>query len=202
MNSSISTIIEMDSHEDINKIMEIGSLMNHFVISDSERDEIFKERARKLAKKHDKEKNTDKLKLVEFLIGDDKYAIESRFVKAVMLIKELTPIPCTPDFVLGVTLLRSRLISVIDLKKFLNVPSKGLTDQNRLMIIRNDSMEIGILTDVVEEIKWLHNNDIMRSPEHLDTASEYYIGITSAQLKVLDGDFLLNHSDMLVREIV
>src|ERR1700712_5225839 len=96
-------------------------------INDDER--ILRERARLLARVPESEPVAGAvLELLEFSLAQERYAVENRFVREVCPLKELTPLPCTPPFLLGVVNVRGRILPVLDLKKFFDLPEKGLTD--------------------------------------------------------------------------
>ena len=92
---------------------------------------ILKERAKDLAEEpRQEDMGEGQLELVEFILAYEKYGIESSFVREVYPLKEFTPVPCTPSFIFGITNVRGKLISVMDIKEFFGLPSKGLTDLN------------------------------------------------------------------------
>src|SRR5467141_639825 len=47
-----------------------------------------------------------RLELVTFTLAAESYAVETRYVHEIMPVKELTAVPLTPEFLLGVTNLR------------------------------------------------------------------------------------------------
>ncbi|MBI2998359.1 MAG: chemotaxis protein CheW, partial [Deltaproteobacteria bacterium] len=100
------------------------------------------------------------MEIVEFFLASEKYGVESSYVREIYPLKELTPVPCTPSFVLGIINVRGQILSVIDIKKFFDLPEKGLTDLNKVLILRNDRMEFGILADAVLSVNRASINDI------------------------------------------
>src|SRR5882724_8355786 len=76
------------------------------------------------------------LELLEFRLATERYALETRHVQGVHPLRELTPLPCTPPFLLGIVNVRGRILPVLDLKKFFDLPEKGLTDLHRIILIR------------------------------------------------------------------
>src|SRR5262245_38881536 len=48
----------------------------------------------------------ESLRIVEFPLAHEKYAVEATFVQEVYQIKQITPLPCTPPFVLGIVNVR------------------------------------------------------------------------------------------------
>src|SRR6185369_2381607 len=86
------------------------------------------------------------LDCLEFLLSGESYAIEMSFITQTLPLSDFTPLFCTPPFVLGITNLRGRIISIIDLRRFFELPSVGLSDLNRVIVVSNGSMEVGILS--------------------------------------------------------
>ena len=87
---------------------------------------ILRERALALAAEPGETQTlADSIEVVEFLLAHERYAVESSYVREVYPLENLTPLPCTPGFVLGIVNLRGEILSVIDLKKFFDLPEKG-----------------------------------------------------------------------------
>ena len=80
----------------------------------------------------------EQIELVEFSLASETYAVESSFVREVYSLNDLTPLPCTPAFVLGIVNVRGEIVSVIDIKKFFDLPQKGLTDLHKAIILQSE----------------------------------------------------------------
>ena len=90
-----------------------------FAQTSKEKKTILKARAKALALEPEREKRKGEyLEVVEFLLAYETYAIETAYVREVYPLKELTVLPCTPPFVLGIINVRGQILSVIDIKKF------------------------------------------------------------------------------------
>jgi purine-binding chemotaxis protein CheW len=173
-------------------------------LPDEERRRILKRRARALARKRQGDP-TDRrhIEVLEFLVSTERYAIESSFVREVYPLRELTPLPCTPSFVLGIVNVRGQILSVIDIKKFFELPEKGLTNLSKMIILRTDKMEFGILADVILGVSQLLINDIQRGlPTLTGIREEYLIGITRERAIILDAEKLLTDKKIIVHEEV
>jgi len=169
-----------------------------------EKMQILKERAVTLSQER-KEKETDAeyIDVVAFSLAYEKYAIESSYVREVCPMKELTEVPGTPPFVLGIINVRGQILSVIDIKKFFDLPEKGLTDLNKVIIIRDDAMEFGILADVVLGTHRIMLREIQESlPGFSGIRAQYLKGVTGERLIVLDAGKLLSDKNIIVHEEV
>ena len=98
--------------------------------------EILRARARALARPRERAAVAEaSLELLEFRLAQESYALETRHVREVYPLRDLTPLPCTPPFVLGIVNVRGRITPVIDIKKFFDLPDKGLTDLHRIILV-------------------------------------------------------------------
>jgi len=167
-----------------------------------EEKKILKARAKELAREAREEKTLEEsMEIVEFLLAHEKYGVESSYVREIYPLKELTPVPCTPSFVLGIINVRGQILSVIDIKKFFDLPEKGLTDLNKVVILHTENMEFGIMADAVLSVNRASINDIQPGlPTLTGIREEYLIGITKERVIILDAEKLLVDKKILVHE--
>ena len=97
------------------------------------------------------------LELVEFQLGGEHYAVESRFVREVCPVREITPLPGTPTFVVGIVNVRGQVLTVIDLRLVLQMGARGISDLNKVVILRDAGREVGILADEIVGVRRLRN---------------------------------------------
>ena len=171
-------------------------------MSPAQEQDILTARAVALAREpHADDTATASLTVLEFLLADETYAIELSFVRETRPLRDLTPIPCTPPFVLGVINVRGQILSVIDLKKFFDLPEKGLTDLNKVVIVHDDGMEFGILADAVCGVRTIPLAELQPSlPTLTGVRAEYLKGVTSDRTTVLDGRELITDRKIVVHE--
>jgi purine-binding chemotaxis protein CheW len=169
-----------------------------------EKKKILKERAKALAREPEAEEAAPgDLEVVEFLLAYERYGLESPSVREVYPLKDFTPLPCTPPFVLGIINVRGRALSVIDIKKFFDLPEKGLTDLNKVIVLHDDKMELGVLADVILGVRSIPLKDIQPSlPTLTGIREEYLKGVTRDRMVILDGRKLLSDKTIIVHEEV
>lgn len=169
-----------------------------------EKKRILKERARALAQEPKiKERAEGYIEAVEFQLAYERYAIESFYVQEVYPMKELTPLPCTPSFILGIINVRGQVLSVIDIKKFFELPEKGITDLNKVIIIQDQRMEFGILADLILGVRLIPLEEIQPSlPTLTGIREEHLKGVTKERVVILDAAKLLTDKKIVVREEV
>jgi len=143
------------------------------------------------------------LEVLEFRLAQERYALEDRWVQEVCPFKELTPLPCTPPFVLGIVNVRGRILPVLDLKKFFDLPEQGLTDLHRLILVRGNDLELGLLADVIVGVRSIPVDSLQPSlPTLTGIRSDYLKGVTAERLVVLDLARILADPKIIVHEEV
>ena len=170
--------------------------------TEDEKKMTLKARAKALAR----ELKTDgtqqaRIEVIEFVVAYENYAVESSFVREVYPLKDLTPVPGAPAFVLGVINVRGQIVSVIDPKQFFGLPEKGLTDLNKVLLIDNGRMEFGLLADAVLGLRHIPLAELQPSlPTLTGMRAELLKGVTSDRLVVLDAARLLSDKGLLVHQ--
>jgi purine-binding chemotaxis protein CheW len=169
-----------------------------------ERQRILKARAAVLAREAVvNEADAERIEIVEFFLADERYAIESVYIGEVCALTDLTPLPCTPAFVLGIINMRGRILPVIDLRRFFDLPVSGLSDLSKVILLQNDIMEFGILADAIIDARWISRSAIHPSlPTLTEIRAEYLMGVTEDRLVLLDGGKLLSAGGIVVHEEV
>jgi purine-binding chemotaxis protein CheW len=153
---------------------------------------ILHERARKLAAERKAEREQDSMEVVEFFLGNERYALASSHVREVHALKDITPLPGTPSFIVGIVNVRGQIVSVVNLGRFFDLPAKGLSELNKVIIIRDESMEFGLLADVAIGVRRIPLEYIQPPlPTLTGKRAEYLKGVTADRVVVLDAGKLL-----------
>lgn len=100
----------------------------------------------------------------------------------------ITPLPNLPGWILGISNVRGEIISFVNFKAFLGIPSSGIQVENRFVIIHNHDMKVGILVDKIMGIISLDRieSDIKSSPYREEEIANYISGVA------FSGEQLLN----------
>jgi purine-binding chemotaxis protein CheW len=169
-----------------------------------EMDHVLLERARMLASPAGYQHGTtldNTILVTKFLLSPEVYGLEAFWIREVLPLKSLTPIPGTPAFVMGVVNVRGQIISVINLKRFFNLKEKGITELNKIMIVRNENIEFGILVDSILGMQEVPGAEIQPGPVTLNgTGAEYVKGVSRDGLIILDGERILHSKAIVINE--
>lgn len=149
--------------------------------------------------KKDEDQNT--IEILEFVLAYERYGVESSFIQEVYPMKTFTQLPCTPPFVLGIINARGRIISVLDIKKFFDLPEKGLTDLNKVIILHSAKMEFGILADAISGMRKIPLAKLQQElPTLTGIRADFLKGVTPDGIIILDGEKFLNDNKIIIND--
>ena len=165
--------------------------------------EILKARALELSKTIAKpgESPDQQLEMVGFYMAPERYCIESSFLQEVLILKELTFIPGVPSFIQGIINLRGQVMSIMNLRKFLDLKETGISEQNKIMIVSHKGLEIGILVDRIKGMFTIGVSEI--DPALINFGGqgrEFIKGVTREGVIVLDCAALLESKKILIQD--
>lgn len=165
---------------------------------------ILRARAQALARTPDRSSIGEAtLELLEFGLAQERYALETRYVREVYPLKHLTPLPSTPPFVIGIVNVRGRILPVFDLKKFFGLPENGLTDLHRVILVSGHELEFGLLADVSAGVRTIPMSSLQPPlPTLTGIGADYLKGVTAERLIVLDMERILTDPRIIVNEEV
>jgi purine-binding chemotaxis protein CheW len=172
--------------------------------NEREKKRILKDRATLLAREPSPEAEAGEfLDVVTFLLADETYGVESAFVREVYTLKYLTPVPCTPSFVLGITSVRGRIVPVIDILKFFGIARESLNEFDKIVIVASGGIEAGIRADAVSGVQSVPLEKLQAIlPTLTENLEKYLRGVTPERLVILDTAALLSDPALIVNEEV
>ena len=126
------------------------------------------------------------LQVVQFFIGGEEYAISISQVKEILRVPQITDLPRTESYVLGLTNIRGTVLSVMDLKRFLlNQPSE-LTENSRILVVEAHQHKIALVVDEVTEVLTLPADSLV-SPDQIAVAinQDFLMGVARLADKIV-----------------
>ena len=115
-------------HDNLGSKHEIATAPGPALVSDDEVSEemlqqVWAERAARLAQVPEETDTGEQITLLLIRLGRETYGLEARYVDRIEPVTYLTRVPRVPAWVAGVTNLRGRVLSVVDLVHFFGLPS-------------------------------------------------------------------------------
>lgn len=149
--------------------------------------EILRSRARALARPMANAASAATIEIVELRVAQERYALETRHVLGVSPLRQLTPLPGVPAFVLGIVSLRGHVVPVLDIRRFFELPQPGLNDLHDIVLVAGGGLEFGLMTDAVVGVYTLAVDALQPPPPNFTgIRSAYLKGVTAQRLVVLD----------------
>jgi len=173
-------------------------------LSAKEAKAVLKARARALAEPgHADDPEVERIDILEFLLSGETYAIETSFIAETFPLVDFTSLFCTPPFVMGIINVRGRIVSIVDMRRFFDLPVVGLSNLNRVIVVRDKKMEFGILADSIIGVRSLPLQDLQASlPTLTGIREEFLTGVTADRLVLLDMGKILADRRLVVHEEV
>lgn len=133
---------------------------------------------------NDTKNNTTIKRYLEFMLGEESYAVELLKVKEVLTPPELTAIPKAPSYVLGLMNLRGLVLTVIDLRKKMGITPKNDINQNAVIIFDLEDRYVGVLVDSIQKVLNVSVENIKPIPDEEANSSKHLMGILDHESKL------------------
>ncbi len=141
------------------------------------------------------------LHVIGFRFSGELYAVEQRYVREIVPVRMLTPLPGAPGFVLGVVGIRGRIVSLVDLKRFFGFPEQGLSERDRTIVLSGYGMEFGILAEEIAGTQTVPEEKVKKTTRMEERiGARYSLGVVEEGPIVLDAQAMLTDERLVVRE--
>ncbi len=126
-----------DSGRTLPEIMDVGSL-----------DEILMSQRRG----PEQEEVEECLQLLTLMVGAEEYGLNIMDIKEIIRPQEVTEVPRTPDYVLGIISLRGVIVPVFDIRLRLGLERGDRDRKARVVVVNLDDNLYGLLVDSVVQV--------------------------------------------------
>jgi purine-binding chemotaxis protein CheW len=110
-----------------------------------------------------------------FSLSGRIYAFPAKQIIEIVQLPALTILEKTPDYIIGMMNLRGKIISVVDLRKFLGISQVPYSSDCQVLIIRSFDKTIGIITDSVNDVIQFDTQNLEQLP--YQSEEKYISGI-------------------------
>lgn len=145
------------------------------------------------------QEDTQKDKFLTFLLGNEYYGIEIKYVTEIVGMQAITEVPELPEYIRGIINLRGKIIPVMDVRLRFKKPIKEYNDRTCIIVVDIREIAIGLIIDSVSEVMSIPEGDIVAPPGASQGFSNRYIkgiGKVGSDVKlILDCDKLLNEDE-------
>ncbi len=96
-----------------------------------------------------------------FMLARDAYAVPISFIAEILKPPPITEVPRAPRDVMGVTSVRGRLCTVVDLRRRFRLPESAIDNKSRILLVDGGMDEpMGLLVDEVVQVYRLADNEV------------------------------------------
>ena len=105
-----------------------------------------------------------------FVLGGEEYGVTILQVQGIQGWDRVTPIPNTPDFILGVINLRGAIVPIVDLRRRFGMPAAEFGPTTVVIVVRvayenRNERTLGLVVDAVSEVCSVGENDRKPAPD-------------------------------------
>lgn len=100
------------------------------------------------------------LQIVGMKLGRETLGLPISFVREIVRVPEITPVPNAPEFIKGVINLRGRIIAVMDLCRRFGADSKTIDKKSRIVVVEMDDRLVGLLVSSASEVLRISPSEI------------------------------------------
>lgn len=120
----------------------------------------------------------EQLQYSTFYLEDTLCAINIEHVQEINEELNITKVPLSPEYVMGIMNLRGQIVTIINLSMKIGLSPSKITSQSRIMIVSSKGEQIGLLVDKVSEVVTTSKNDISPPPANIQgVQGEFFEGI-------------------------
>lgn len=132
------------------------------------------------------------MQIAIFTLGNENFALETQLIDGIEKVLNITRVPNTKDYIRGLANLRGNVITIIDLKKYLNM--ENIMNEENVIILQSNDERIGLMVDNVHEVVEITSDMLEKS----DDSADYIKGIVNFKdyiVTLLEGEKLLSRRE-------
>jgi len=125
------------------------------------------------------------MKYVTFLLEQEEYGLPISHVREINRVGEITRVPNSSRYLMGVINLRGKIIPVIELKRRLHLGPTAINRESRIIIAENGPKLLGLLVDQVSEVRAILSGQIEAPPDEVKINGNLITGVAKLDEKRL-----------------
>ena len=105
-----------------------------------------------MAKSENNKLTDQSVEMATFYVGEALCGMDILNVQEINKLMDMTTVPQSPDYVMGILNLRGQIVTIIDLGKKLNLGQTDLNDTSRNIIVNSKGEYIGLLVSRISDV--------------------------------------------------
>lgn len=144
--------------------------------------------------------DAQKGRFLAFLVGNEAYGIEIKYVTEIIGIQSITEMPEMPSYVKGIINLRGRIIPLIDVRLRFGKHPKDYDDRTCVIVVGVGGFSYGLIVDSVFEVMSIPDEDTSPLPEINMSSTNKFVKLigktTGGIVLIVDCERLLTSDDI------
>lgn len=112
----------------------------------------------------DSVEDSQKGRYLAFMVGNEAFGIEIKYVTEIIGIQSITEMPEMPNFVKGIINLRGRIIPLIDIRLRFGKEPRDYDDRTCVIVVDIEGFSYGLIVDSVYEVLTIPDEEISPLP--------------------------------------
>ncbi len=134
--------------------------------------------------------NSDSEQYLTFMLAGEEYGVEILRVQGIQGWTEVTKIPNTPSYILGVINLRGAIVPIINLRHRFDLETIPFGPTTVVVVVKIEGNDkdrvIGLVVDAVSDVYRIDNENIQKAPKFGGSVkTEFIKGLTTAEEKMI-----------------
>ncbi len=126
------------------------------------------------------------MELATFFVGEALCGINILNIQEINKHFEITKVPQSSDFVIGILNLRGKIVTIIDLGKKLELSGVDTGKNRRNIIVNSKDEHIGLLVDSISDVVTSDEDQIESAPSNLNgIKGKYFNGVLKTEDKLI-----------------
>jgi purine-binding chemotaxis protein CheW len=104
-----------------------------------------------------------------FVLDKEEYGVPILSVRGIQGWEKTTPIPNSPDFVMGIINLRGEVVPIVDLRRRFGLPAIEYSANTVVIVVRVEQgtteKTVGLVVDAVADVHDIKSGDMRESPD-------------------------------------
>lgn len=122
--------------------------------------------------------NDQVLQICSFMLDDTLCGIEIDCVQEINQEVDLTKVPLSDDFIMGIMNLRGQIVTVVNQAIKIGFKGSKMSNERRVIIVRTNGEYIGLMVDQIKEVVQVKTSAIETPPSNIQGAQgEFFKGI-------------------------
>ena len=114
------------------------------------------------------------IEILAFKVSNEEYAIKISDLQEVLRPQRITAVPRGPEYLLGITSVRGKILPVVDMRKRLNLVEESV-GKEKIIILSGEKEPIGIKVGSVLDVYMFPENELLPPPSTLNEEEKSFI---------------------------